>query len=347
MKRLLFFLISIFTFLTASAQTATQKALADAYLDKYAASAVEEMLRSGVPASITLAQGMLESNYGRSELAVKANNHFGIQAHGDAWKGKTYEHMDSGELRKFRKYKSVLESYEDHSNFLVKNKRYAGLFKLERTDYKGWARGLKSAGYAEDPAYADKLIRVIEMYGLDKYDTMTKVPASEKKKEHVEKEKHAEKKDKPAEKKDKPAEKKPEAPVVVAVQKEQPLTERQRRTYRYTLAREMYSQNDVPFVYAYEGETYSEIARQYGLFVREILSFNDADEDCQLPRGAVVYLQAKKRKAAKGYDQYVVEEGMGMKEISQKFAVKLKRLYRMNDLEEGYVPQIGEVIKLR
>ena len=324
MKRILFFLILTLTFITASAQTAQQQALADAYLEKYAAFAVEEMQRSGVPASITLAQGMLESSYGRSELAVKANNHFGIQCHKD-WKGKRYEHMDAGELREFRKYKSVLDSYGDHSDFLVNGKRYAALFALDRSDYKGWAHGLKLAGYAEDPEYAAKLIRVIEMYRLYEYDRMPQDVTEE----------------------NKPVAEPKETPVVVAVQKEEPLTDRQLRTYRYNLTREMYSQNGVPFIYAYEGEKYSDIARQYGLFLREVLSFNDASADGDLPRGAVVYLQAKKRKAAEGYDEYVVEEGMGTKEISQKFAVKLKKLRRMNSVDEDYVPQVGDTIRLR
>lgn len=329
MKRILFFLIYGFMSLSVSAQTPAQKALADAYLEKYAAFAVEEMLRSGVPASITLAQGMLESSYGRSELAQKANNHFGIQCHGDTWKGKRYSHMDAGEMREFRKYKSVLHSYEDHSDFLVTHKRYSQLFELERTDYKGWAHGLKSAGYAEDPEYANKLIRVIEMYDLDQYDAMTQAKAVSKKHERKE---NADRK---------------EASVVVAVEKPKSVPERNGRTYRYSLSREMYSQNDVPFVYAYEGEKYSDIARQHGLFLGEILSFNDASVDCALPKGAVVYLQAKKRKAAKGYDFYVVEEGMDMQDISQKYAVKLRRLYRMNKLEADYEPQVGDTIRLR
>ena len=322
MKRILLFLISIFAFLTASAQSAEQKALAADYLSKYAAYAVEEMQRSGVPASITLAQGMLESSYGRSELAVKANNHFGIQSHGNAWKGKTYSYVDSGELREFRKYSSVLHSYEDHSDFLVTHKRYAGLFELESTDYKGWARGLKSAGYAEDPAYAEKLIRVIEMYDLCRYD----VPAAPVVVAAVEqdKKKHEDRK--------------------VKVEKS---SEHKGKTSRYTLSRETYSQNGVPFVYAYEGETYADIARQHGLFLKEVLSYNDAAVDGKLERGSVVYLQAKKRKAAKGNDKYIVEEGMGMPEISQKFAVKLKKLYKMNEVEEGYVPNVGDVIILR
>ena len=333
MKKFILFLTFLFSFLSLSAQTAAQKALADAYLENFAAFAVEEMHRSGVPASIILAQGMLESSYGRSELAVKANNHFGIQAHGDAWKGKRYKHVDAGHLREFRKYDSVLESYKDHSDFLAKNKRYASLFELDVTDYKGWAHGLKKAGYAEDPEYAPKLIRVVEMFGLDKYDKVTEVPVAGKKNSRKDK-----KKDRPA------VENKA---VVVVVEKEEPLTERQRRTYRYALLREMYSQNGVPFVYAAAGERYSDIARQYNLFLREVLSFNDADEDRELPKGTVVYLQAKKSKAAKGYDSYVVEEGMGMKEISQKFAVKLRRLCRMNGVSEEYMPQVGEVIRLR
>lgn len=335
MKKIILFLAFLFSFHAIYAQTDAQKALADAYLERFAGFAVEEMHRSGVPASITLAQGMLESSYGRSELAVKANNHFGIQCHGEAWTGKRYKHMDSGELREFRKYKSVLDSYEDHSDFLVKNKRYAGLFELEITDYKGWAHGLKKAGYAEDPEYAAKLIRVVEMFGLDKYDTMTSVPAVEKKKPS--------RKDKKDAKTPVPVENR----TVVAVEKEEPMTERQRMSYRYSLSREMYSQNGVPFIYSCAGETYSDIARHYNLFLREVLSFNDAAQDVELQAGTVVYLQAKKRKAAKGYEEYVVEEGMGMPEISQKFAVKLRRLYRMNDVSEGYVPQVGEVIKLR
>jgi LysM repeat protein len=301
MKRILFFLIFVLTFITSSAQTQQQKTLAEAYLQKYASLAVKEMQRSGVPASITLAQGMLESSYGNSELAVKANNHFGIQCHDD-WTGKSYEHMDAGELRQFRQYKSVLESYADHSDFLANKSRYSALFKLDRTDYKAWANGLKQAGYAEDPDYASKLIRMIEMFRLYEYDNVKESPV--------------------------------EAP-------------RQLRTNRYNLSREIFSRNGVPYIYAYAGEKYSDIARQYGLFLSEVLSFNDVAADCEIPSDAVVYIRAKKRKAAKGNDEYVVEEGMGMREISQKFAVKLKRLYRMNSVDEGYVPQVGETIKLR
>ena len=333
MKKILLFLVSIFAFLTASAQSETQKALANSYLEKFSSFAVEEMHRSGVPASITLAQGMLESNYGRSELAVKANNHFGIQC-GKAWTGKSVEHMDSGELRQFRKYDTALESYRDHSDFLLRNKRYSSLFQLDRKDYKGWAKGLKAAGYAEDPAYADKLIRIIEMYHLDVYDGNI-VPSAPV---EVEEQKPLEQKQE---------DKEPVRRTEKKNKKNDEKEENVSKTYRYSITREHYSQNGVPFVYTSEGETYEQIAKQYNLFLKEILSFNDALADCKMSCGTVVYLQAKKGKAAKGNEIYVVEEGMGMREISQKYAVRLKKLYRMNKVKDGYIPEIGEEIRLR
>lgn len=367
MKRFLLFLIAIFSFVAASAQSKQQLELADNYLKLYADYAVTEMQRSGVPASITLAQGMLESNYGRSELTTKANNHFGIQC-GKYWKGKRVEHMDNGELRQFRKYKSALESYEDHSNFLIINNRYRSLFELEITDYKGWAYGLKKAGYAEDPAYAEKLINIIEMYGLDKYDVVAG-EAVEKKdgaeqteavqktvqkdEEKVEKqsEEKADKKDRKSDKSDKKADKKSDKKDKKKKKKDAAdkgtYSEGKSTTYRYSLSREMYSQNGVLFIYAYEGETYSDIARQYGLFLREVLSFNDVTAEATLSCGDIVYLQAKKRKAAKGCEEYRVQGQISLQEISQMFGIKLKSLRRMNDFDENYAPSVGEIIILR
>lgn len=141
------------------------------YIDTYKELAIREMYRSGIPASITLAQGMLESDNGNSRLAVKANNHFGIKCHSD-WKGKRVHHDDDARNECFRKYNSVYESYVDHSDFLMNGSRYDFLFELERTDYKGWARGLKKAGYATSRSYADHLIRIIEENNLHQYDLM-------------------------------------------------------------------------------------------------------------------------------------------------------------------------------
>ena len=131
------------------------------YVEKYAPVAVREMLRSGVPASITLAQGMLESGNGESKLATQGKNHFGIKCH-KGWTGKSMKVDDDARGECFRVYDSVEESYRDHSDFLRYRDRYKFLFDLDRTDYKGWAYGLKKAGYATDPSYAAKLIRYIE-----------------------------------------------------------------------------------------------------------------------------------------------------------------------------------------
>lgn len=139
------------------------------YLLKYSIIAVEQMENYGIPASITLAQGLLESGAGKSKLATEANNHFGIKAD-SRWKGETYTAFDNGNWHKFRVYRSAEKSYEDHSLFLVDNSRYAPLFKLSRKDYKGWAKGLKDAYYAEDRQYDKKLISIIERYDLHKYD---------------------------------------------------------------------------------------------------------------------------------------------------------------------------------
>lgn len=139
------------------------------YIEKYKESAIREMNRSGVPASITLSQGMLESGNGNSELATKANNHFGIKCHSD-WKGPSVRMDDDEKNECFRKYKSVYDSYVDHSNFLMTRTRYAFLFDLKITDYKGWAKGLKKAGYATNPKYPELLIRLIERHSLNMYD---------------------------------------------------------------------------------------------------------------------------------------------------------------------------------
>jgi LysM repeat protein len=140
-----------------------------AYIDNYRDVAVDQMKKYKIPASITLAQGLLESGAGRSELTRKSNNHFGIKC-GNSWRGKTVRHTDDARNECFRVYKHAKESYEDHSLFLTRGARYAFLFKLSITDYKGWARGLKKAGYATDPSYANRLITIIEDYELYKYD---------------------------------------------------------------------------------------------------------------------------------------------------------------------------------
>ena len=167
MKKLKLLLILIISCLTLQAQTRNKQY--EDYIKKYRELAVEEMKKYHIPASITLAQGLLESGAGQSTLARKSNNHFGIKCGGD-WTGKTVSHDDDARGECFRAYKHPKDSYEDHSKFLAGRPRYASLFKLKITDYKGWARGLKKAGYATNPRYADQLIGIIELYELYKYD---------------------------------------------------------------------------------------------------------------------------------------------------------------------------------
>lgn len=174
MKKLHLLLLAILAFIACNSINAQERALNDSekYLLKYSAIAVEQMEKYGIPASITLAQGLLESGAGKSKLAKEANNHFGIKAD-SRWSGETCSSFDNGNWHKFRVYKNAEKSYEDHSLFLTGNQRYSALFKLERADYKGWAKGLKDAYYAEDREYDKKLIGIIERYGLYRYDTQT------------------------------------------------------------------------------------------------------------------------------------------------------------------------------
>ena len=166
MRHLLTVVAAFFLITTANAQR--NKAYED-YIEKYRDLAIKEMKRHHIPASITLAQGLLESGAGKGALARKSNNHFGIKC-GRGWRGATVSHDDDARGECFRKYKSVKASYEDHSKFLTSSPRYASLFKLKQTNYKGWAKGLKKAGYATDPKYADRLIKIIEQYNLSQYD---------------------------------------------------------------------------------------------------------------------------------------------------------------------------------
>ncbi|GHC56680.1 glucosaminidase domain-containing protein [Ulvibacter litoralis] len=158
------------TVIVKPSKTASYAEVVTAYIDSYSTIAKEEMLQYGIPASITLAQGILESGAGRGELTGKANNHFGIKCH-KGWEGERVYHDDDESQECFRKYKDPKYSFRDHSLFLTQRSRYQDLFKLRKDDYKGWARGLRKAGYATDPKYPEKLISIVERYDLTKYDS--------------------------------------------------------------------------------------------------------------------------------------------------------------------------------
>ena len=315
MKKILFATIIVLLSVLCLADT-PQKS----YIEKYSDLAVEEMYRSGVPASITLAQGLLESGNGLSELAVKGNNHFGIKCH-NAWTGSKVYHDDDEKGECFRKYDNPEESFRDHSDFLRYRDRYKFLFDLDPTDYKGWAHGLRKAGYATDPKYPEKLIRLIEEYELYLYDSMQ--PASDEVQ----------------------VQQMPQSPA--QLEQARPLTGRQREVFSFALSRQMYSQNGVPFIYAAEGETYESIAKSYRLFLKEILKFNDLKQNEELLPGTVVYLKKKKKASHPGLDRYVVEEGQTLREISQRFAVRMKDICRRNGIGQDHVLREGDVLELR
>jgi hypothetical protein len=281
------------------------------YIRQYSDLAVRHQKKYRIPASITLAQGLLESGAGRSELALKSNNHFGIKCHAD-WKGAKVYYDDDKKNECFRKYKTVEESYEDHSLFLTKGTRYAGLFKSDIKNYKAWAKGLQEAGYATDRAYANRLIKLIEDYELYRYDSDK--GSTDKKDAAKEKE----------EKKRKPEK---QAPFVIK--------------------RPVHTMQGLNYVYAGDNDNFEQIAEDTGLTMKELRTYNEVPEDFPLQKGDLIYLEKKKKKANKPSYDHVVQVGESMHSISQKYGMQVKNLYKINRKKEDYVPVEGDVLKLR
>ncbi len=287
------------------------------YINKYSDLAVREMKRVGIPASITLAQGMLESGNGNSTLARKSNNHFGIKCHND-WTGKKVYHDDDRKGECFRKYNNVYDSYLDHSDFLVTKQRYASLFTLKKTDYKGWAHGLKKAGYATDPRYAKRLIEIIETHHLDQYDKGVKVS-------------------KDADYSQRSSTKKP-------VVKKSNTDNFEIETFEN---HKLGVNNGIKYVTVKDGDTFEGISEEFGLKSWEIFNYNDLSEDADISDFKHLYVQPKRNKAHPKHKTHKVKAGESMHYISQKYGVKVKRLYRLNNMKEGEKVHPGQVINLR
>ena len=293
------------------------------YIDKYKDLAIKEMQRSGVPASITLAQGMLESDYGRSRLAVNANNHFGIKCH-SGWSGATITHDDDRRNECFRKYRNVEESFRDHSDFLASTPRYRDLFKLKSEDYKGWARGLKQAGYATDPNYANLLIRKIEEYELWRYDRGYKGSATTSAAAN---------------------DSRNTMPVTVRV------TNTETATINEFAVPDKISRvkenNRIRCIIVNERDTRESIERDFKLLKWELSKYNDLDNNFNPHPGQILYLQPKRNKADVGKNTHNVVNGDSMYSISQQYGIKLKKLYEMNRMREYEEPKAGDKISLR
>ncbi len=275
------------------------------YIDQYKDIAIEQMQRWKIPASITLAQGIFESGAGQSELAVKGNNHFGIKCHG--WTGRTLYHNDDQQGECFRAYPSAFDSYEDHSRFLANGQRYRSLFSLKTTDYKGWARGLKAAGYATNPQYADRLIELIQLYRLYQYDTATTY-------DHFMAD-HA---------KDRPA---------VVGQQLHPIKIYNKNYYIYARRGDTFKSIGEEIGISYRKiAKYNERDKKDALQEGEIIWLKKK--------------QTKAPKEYKGRLHYV-RQGESMYSIAQTYGIRLKSLYKLNCLSPDYDLRIGDALKLR
>ena len=314
MKFLAFFLF-LGIACSISAQTKKEWTI-DEYIQTYKDIAIREMEASGIPASITLAQGIHESRFGNSALATKANNHFGIKC-GSKWSGKTYYRWDDDIAKScFRVYKSAEQSYSDHTAFLQKS-RYAFLFKYDRTDYKRWAKGLKKAGYATDPKYPSKLITAIEKYKLDIYDTETGVVAI--------------------------------TPVTIEEGgDESSIVRTKKASFLFPVyKRGIYEQSGKRYIIAKKTDSPLSLANNLDISYKRLLKYNDLKDGDEFIENQYVFIQSKRRRYRGDETFHKVENGETMYEVAQYYGVRLNILRKLNLLKDGEEPAEGELVVLK
>lgn len=308
--------ISLFVFVLPV--LAQNKITSEEYIDTYKEIAMKKMMEYKIPASITLAQGILESGSGNSRLATKANNHFGIKCH-KGWTGKTIRVDDDEKNECFRSYRHAEESFHDHSLFLTQRSRYAGLFELKITDYKAWAQGLSKAGYATNPRYPELLIKIIERYDLAKYDQQALSGKPEKSKTR------------------KPA---------IVVTEIPPEKTDFKVVDKAESGRFIHENNRIKLIFAKEGDDMSSLGQELNMYGWQFAKYNDLPKNAELKAGQVIYLHKKKRKS-KEFHFHSLRAGETLWDVSQLYGVRLKRIYKMNDFGEGAKPNAGTAIKLR
>lgn len=303
-----------------------QRITPEEYIQTYKDIAIREMKTHKIPASITLAQGILESGAGNSALAREAKNHFGIKCH-KGWEGDTY-YMDDDEKNEcFRKYDNVEESFRDHSEFLCGRTRYAALFELDITDYEGWAKGLKAAGYATNPKYAQLLIDRINLYDLAQYDQIALGLLAENEVEPVD-------------------------PEVVEEYFELAFSPEDKSVFPLADmtpdGRFIYENNKVRFVFAKEGETPESMAQAFGIKFKKFCEYNclKHPEEVVFHSGDVVYLDKLRNRNWKA-KPYTVQEGETLRDVALRFAVKPRSIQHMNGVKEGERLFKGQVLRLR
>jgi LysM repeat protein len=312
--RILFLFLILLPGITYSQKTEYDIAVIK-YIVTYSQIAIQEMKVYRIPASITLAQGIFESNAGRSKLATEANNHFGIKCHKD-WKGETFYQDDETKNECFRKYNNPNESFRDHSWFLTQRDRYKSLFLLDIRDYKGWAWGLKIAGYATNPKYPDLLIKTIETYELFKFDD-------------------------------------PEYsgtfPDTIRISKDSLPSDGKINNFKELSdgpgQHKIYTINNLRLTIAVKGDTWIEISRLFNIPLRKLYTYNDLKKGAKLVSGQLVYLEKKRRKGAASC--HIIKTGETMYTISQSNGIQLKRLYRLNDMKPGKSIRPGQKLLLR
>ena len=302
-----------------------QRITPEEYIQTYKDIAIREMKTHKIPASITLAQGLLESGAGNSALAREAKNHFGIKCH-KGWEGDTYIMDDDTKDECFRKYRNAEESFKDHSEFLSGRSRYAALFDLEITDYRGWAKGLKAAGYATNPKYAQLLIDRIDLYDLTKYDKIALGQMTDD---------------------DQLPDIAPEDELL-----ELAYSPNDRSVFELVdmtaEKRFIYENNGVRFVFAKEGETPESLAAAFGVKYKKFCEYNllRRPDEMVFHSGDVVYLAKLKNRNWKA-KKYTVQEGETLRDVALRFAVKPERILSKNSLKEGTRLRAGQVIWLR
>lgn len=311
------FLIGLF-FLTPYIQ-GQEKMTSEAYIERYNTIAMNKMIEFKIPASITLAQGLLESGNGNSSLAREANNHFGIKCH-KGWEGKTF-HMDDDEKNEcFRAYKHPEDSYDDHSLFLTQRSRYAFLFDLDIMDYKAWAQGLRQAGYATNPRYPELLIGIIERYNLHSYDSL----AMEKKKptELI-------------------------ADTKLKQKYQNPVSTSDFKVVGKTKSgRFLHVNNRSKLIFANEGDRIDLLAQELNVYSWQLFKYNELSKSDTLKKGQIIYVEKKGRKSHE-YEGHILRKGESLKDVSQLYGIRLSRIEKINKWNEDANPVAGTIVKLK
>ncbi len=336
MKKIKFTLTTCYVFLITAFAQAQDADATKAYIEKYKDIAIAEMNRVGIPASITLAQGLHESGIGNSYLAKNTNNHFGIKCH-EKWTGKIFKYTDDAPNECFRVYEKVEESYIDHSEFLKNRPRYASLFLLDKFDYKAWAYGLKKAGYATNPKYPEIIIKTIEENQLYRFDKPNEELASDN--VEIEKEISIDVTEIKTVKEIEEDKKKTNDNIVDLNIKNPVLLNKKTSTKKITTI------NKSKAVRVSKNETIDMISNSVNVDKADLFAFNDITNSTKLEEGQYLFIEKKKKKNKE--KKYIVKSKDNMWLIAQKKGVQLTALLKRNKLKVGEEPAIKETIYLK